>query len=253
MCGMNDGRIQRVMLQEPILTYDRELELAQSIEGATEDVQRLQPSLQQVHQVHRSQPRNQSGTTPKFSPCYRCGATDHLQSSCRFRMAICRHCGKKGHIQNVCRSKQLRQAKPQQNPVHLVSKDSCSSQDLPTDQSSSQETDTYSLFTLQGRVKPIMVSVQVNQSTIEMEVDTGAALSLVNEDTFSKISTDCHLKPTKITLKTYIGEILRLLGATEVDVQYQSHQAKLPLLVVQGTGPDLLGRNWLQSIQLNWG
>ena len=53
-------------------------------------------------------------------------------------------------------------------------------------------------------------------------------------------------------MKTYTGETLRLLGATEVDVQYQSQQAKLPLLVVQGTGPNLLGRDWLQSIRLNW-
>ena len=53
-------------------------------------------------------------------------------------------------------------------------------------------------------------------------------------------------------MKTNTGETLQLLGATEVDVQYQSQQAKLPLLVVQGTGPNLLGRDWLQSIRLNW-
>ena len=151
---------------------------------------------------------------PYYSPCVGCR---HFSYSSVSSLS---------HIQKVCRSKKQRQAKPQPKPAHLVSKDSCSSQDLPTDQSSSQEADTYSLFTLKGRVKPIMVSVQVNQSTIETEVDTGAALSLMNEETFSKISMDCHLKPTKITLKTYTGETLRLLGATEVDMQYQSQQGK---------------------------
>ena len=29
-------------------------------------------------------------------------------------------------------------------------------------------------------------------------------------------------------------------------------EAHLPLLVVKGSGPPLFGRNWLESIQLNW-
>ena len=86
-----------------------------------------------------------------------------------------------------------------------------------------------------------------------MEVDTGAALSLVNEATYLKLARRVQLKPTTVTICTYTGEALDLLGILEVQVQYQSQKAKLPLLVVKGsTGPNLFGRDWLQVIQLNW-
>ena len=43
------------------------------------------------------------------------------------------------------------------------------------------------------------------------------------------------------------------MGMREVEVKYESQGAKLPLVVVEGTGPTLLGRNWLGSIRLDWG
>ena len=41
-------------------------------------------------------------------------------------------------------------------------------------------------------------------------------------------------------------------GEIELDVQYADQRKLLPLVVVAGSGPVLLGRNWLQHIRLNW-
>ena len=38
-------------------------------------------------------------------PCYRCGATDHLTSACRFKAATCHNSQKTSHITKVCRSR----------------------------------------------------------------------------------------------------------------------------------------------------
>ena len=35
-------------------------------------------------------------------------------------------------------------------------------------------------------------------------------------------------------------------------VSYEGKEFQLPLLVVKGYGPALLGRNWLEEIKLNW-
>ena len=61
------------------------------------------------------------------------------------------------------------------------------------------------------------------------------------------------LESTSIVLKTYTGEKLELKGQAMVQVRYHDQEAKLPLLVVKGTGPSLLGHNWLLTIRLNWG
>ena len=45
---------------------------------------------------------------------------------------------------------------------------------------------------------------------------------------------------------------MKVLGETEVSVKYKNQEAKLPLAVVKGRGPSLLGRNWLKVIQLDW-
>ena len=37
-----------------------------------------------------------------------------------------------------------------------------------------------------------------------------------------------------------------------VDVTYQQNHYTLPLIVVEGNGPGLFGRNWLQHICLDW-
>ena len=86
-----------------------------------------------------------------------------------------------------------------------------------------------------------------------MEVDTGASLSIVSEHTYNELSLVLGpLSPSNVNLVTYTGEKLKVLGSLNVQVQYNSQCLTLPLLVVQGTGPSLLGRNWPERIKFNW-
>ena len=85
-----------------------------------------------------------------------------------------------------------------------------------------------------------------------MELDTGASLSVISEQTFHSIaSTTDKLQSTDITLTTYTGHSLSILGTFDVQVCYQSQVHTLPLVVVQGQGPSLFGRSWLEEIKLD--
>ncbi|RXN33535.1 putative protein K02A2.6-like protein [Labeo rohita] len=61
------------------------------------------------------------------------------------------------------------------------------------------------------------------------------------------------LRPSKIKLRTYTGEPLEIVGVADVHVKYQQQEKEMPLVIVKGTGPCLLGRTWLEEIQLQWG
>ena len=49
-----------------------------------------------------------------------------------------------------------------------------------------------------------------------------------------------------------IDRCISKLGCINVKGQTHEQEAHLPLLVVKGDGPSLLGHNWLTSLHLNW-
>ena len=112
----------------------------------------------------------------------------------------------------------------------------------------------YSLYnTSTGqKPKPMMIPVKIEDITLSMELDTGASVSIISEKTYKKWLSSKALQKSTVSLRTYTGEPLDVMGSMEVEVKYKSQEARLPLLVVTGEGPCLLGRDWLQQIQLDW-
>ena len=100
--------------------------------------------------------------------------------------------------------------------------------------------------------KPLEVDLQLEGKPLRMEVDTGAAVSLVLEKTYHSLFPTVQLQPLTTKLRTYSGEQLTVLGQQEVQVRHGEQMAKLPLLVVKGEGPSLLGPNGLRVFRLDW-
>ena len=103
-----------------------------------------------------------------------------------------------------------------------------------------------------GKLPPLKVSLQVDECEIPMEIDTGASMTIMSEDTYRKIWPTRKLEVSNVKLQTYSKEPLPVVGARDVQVQYEGQSATLRLVVVKGNGPTLLGRNWLGSIRINW-
>ncbi|XP_066511013.1 uncharacterized protein K02A2.6 [Hoplias malabaricus] len=83
-----------------------------------------------------------------------------------------------------------------------------------------------------------------------MEIDTGAAVSLISETLYTEKLHHVKLKHSNIQLKTYTGETL--LGKAQVKVELNGQEAILLLYVVKGDNPALLGRPWLEKLRLDW-
>ena len=116
-----------------------------------------------------------------------------------------------------------------------------------------EPTKEYTLFNLTAnkRFHPFQVTICVDVQDLAMEIDTGAFLSLISEETQKSLWPNKRLQPSTVNLTTYSGESLSIKGCMVVKVCYGQQEAKLTLLVVHGKGPSLLGRDWLQNQQLN--
>ena len=80
-----------------------------------------------------------------------------------------------------------------------------------------------------------------------------ASLSLVSESTYRSIFGEEHtLDSSDIVLRLYGGQRLPVLGTVNAQVKYGDQSKVLPLLVVEGDGASLFGRNWLDHLQINW-
>ena len=60
------------------------------------------------------------------------------------------------------------------------------------------------------------------------------------------------LKDTSLKLRTYTGESVKPMEFCYVTVQYQGQSQELPIYVVKNEGPTLFGREWLESIHLDY-
>ena len=123
------------------------------------------------------------------------------------------------------------------------------------EESDQEDVEEYYMFKVSSKhEEPIQVTVRMDLKEVVMEVDTGASLSLINEDTYiTHFGKDrSSLQKAPVHLRTYTKEEVPTLGSCLVTVQYGEQTKELPVIVVPGSGPNLCGRDWLAQLQLDW-
>ena len=102
------------------------------------------------------------------------------------------------------------------------------------------------MFTVKDpTTNPIFKEVHMNFLPIKMELDTRASLSVITHSPYEKIKDSSYiepLQPTTVRLRTYTGETIRVLGQVPVKVRYGQIDYQLTVLVVEGKGPNLMGK-----------
>ena len=174
--------------------------------------------------------------------CYRCGGK-HQATNCPFKEAECYACGKKGHIAKVCRSKSkgTRFIPQQSEETHKVE-----SHDLDADEPEPDAAE-YKLFTISSHENaPLMIEFIANGQPLQMELDTGASISLISEQQYKQLQDAPPLEKSSVILWTYTGENLSILGSIRVVATYNNQTNKL------GDGPNLIGCNWLARFKVDW-
>ena len=68
---------------------------------------------------------------------------------------------------------------------------------------------------------PYKVMLTIESKAVQMEIDTGASLSLVSEQTYHELWLTAPLQTTSVKLKTYTGTPLKVLGLMNATVCYE--------------------------------
>nr|XP_047132680.1 uncharacterized protein K02A2.6-like [Hydra vulgaris] len=257
VCGLNNENVQQKLLTIKNLTLETTLDTARAYETAYKDTKaiRTKESFIEQDELHKVEIRTKSEESKE---CFRCGFRGHQANSCNYRYLKCHTCGKIGHIKRKCRSekKELDHRKEKKLGVKKIgiqdeSEKGCTAE---TEGNKDDFLAIYSISEESDKVTgPVMVNVKINGSEVSMEVDTGAAVSVMGISAYKRIKkNEGKLQNSGVVLKTYTGELIRPEGIGLVEVVYNGQCCKLPITVVKGNVPTLMGRDWMQRLNLQW-
>ena len=283
VCGISDANIQRRLLSVTKLDFKKAKEIAIAMEQADRSAQDIKTKptstptkgdklvedvnyaqykhKRDQHRPASSQTYSKSSAATSGKPCHRCGG-NHAPSTCKFKDSECHFCQRKGHIQTVCRSKlksDTFNSKPGKGRPTPKANRGVNNYLMTHDDDVDELDDSYSMYHMIGcgddtNKDSFKIVLNVNKKQLTMEIDTGASVSVISEKVFRERlkGSKTSLKETSVSLHTYTGDEINILGQCDVHVKHNNQYVKLPLIIVKGDGPSLLGRNWMHKLRLNW-
>ncbi len=288
VCGLACPETQAKCLSEGGLTLEQAIGLATSAEGARAGVSlmRQEPPRSEAttvakvrHDPRQPKPANfrndRGGVNDNLCPgkCYRCLSTQHKANTCGHKDSVCRFCSKKGHIERAC-MKKAKHAQPKltQNAVQVEGGTSdpesleiynarvISSQRVGSVEGGTSDPESLEIYNARvissqrvGSVPPYVTQVHINGTAVKFEIDTGAEATLVNRETWERCGRFALTKPRP--LLTYTGEAIQTIGEGKVKVSNDGSQNACEVtvfVVASSTSSNLLGRDLLQKVQLDW-
>ncbi|KAJ8884665.1 hypothetical protein PR048_016523, partial [Dryococelus australis] len=157
-----------------------------------------------------------------------CGMVGHKAPECRHRNSICSSCHKVGYIKRVCRSSSSTQGhygREIRNSRRVRREHTCVNEDHYG-----------TLFNANlgiDQVQAYKVSMQLNWKSHEFEVDTGAALTIVNHDVIVG------------------GKHGRVYSEVSVEDNFKGKCSVQKLIVADSAGKSLLFRNWFEDLGIS--
>ncbi|XP_049511265.1 uncharacterized protein K02A2.6-like [Dermacentor silvarum] len=239
--GISDNVVQQRLLAEKNLTFETAYELAITAEAAVKQQKVIRSNAQEPEfqqeltskvemEANKKQPERQK-------VCFRClGA--HPGWRCRYKDSVCFNCGGKGHLAKACRKKPAE--------VEAQLEDNKKS-------AKSEYDDLFSISQLKSGRPKYVITVEIGNEIVPMEVDSGAARSIISMNEFRKLQVAKRIKLDKCDtqLVTWTKEGLDVLGKASVPVKFKDRKFQLPLLVLKNDGNALLGRNWFQPLLIS--
>lgn len=187
--------------------------------------------------------------------CYRCGSEGHLARFCnKGGRGQKTNLVSQGHFERQRTRSSLNAVYEALENLELESTDEeLNDQEEPAD-TTGDETLNNILGECRTLNNPALVEINVENSKLLMEVDTGAGVSVCSWQDYKKLFAHKHLLPCTKNLKVISGDKIQVKGQIVLRKAVGSEIALLPLIIVKTnkTFTPLLGRNWLSKLKPDW-
>ncbi|KRZ84989.1 Uncharacterized protein T08_4473 [Trichinella sp. T8] len=153
-------------------------------------------TMQECHAVQEMRGLKPRGV---LGVCHCCGEAGHIASK-NFQGPKCFKCGKQGHLAKVCKHPQKLEKSQKQGP-----------------QNSWKDHKLYAdgIYAVKERAHNFEVTVKINGKSTRMELDTGAAVTIVTPECWKSIGS-LKLKRATMMLRSFTGHEVNLKGETMV-------------------------------------
>ncbi|KRX38090.1 Uncharacterized protein T05_1046 [Trichinella murrelli] len=157
-------------------------------------------TMQECHAVQEMRGLKPRGV---LGVCHCCGEAGHIARKCNFQGPKCFKCGKQGHLAKVCKHPQKLGKSQKQGP-----------------QNSWKDHKLYAdgIHAVKERAHNFEITVKINGKSTQMELDTGAAVTIVTPECWKSIGS-LKLKRATMMLRSFTGHEVNLKGETMVTVE----------------------------------
>ncbi|UYV65035.1 K02A2.6-like [Cordylochernes scorpioides] len=238
VCGILNEEIQSMLLMNSMLTFKVAQEMALAHEAAVKNVAEIKngKSQEEMNVMGRAVKVRLRDEKMIFK-CFRCGNTNHREEQCFFKDKRCFKCHKLGHISRVCKNGNWRS-----------DRNNCSIDE--------EAEATNGLFNVNhvndtSNMRNYMVKVQTSGRDINMLIDSGTGKNIISEKTYIEtwVKSERHrIEKDSTKLVQWNRQRLSILGKIKADVKVNNRNITMELLVVEGPGPNLIGREAFDQI-----
>eukprot|EP00795_Rhopilema_esculentum_P017882 gene17882-biopygen1759 len=163
---------------------------------------------------------------------------NHNSKDCRVTKGRkCMKCGIMGHFAKCCKTKNPK--KPENHQVRAS--------EVTTESSSDDET---SVFKIRSKERPVY-PVYIDGTPINMLIDSGSTLNIIDEISFQKLPKKPQLESSKTKIFTYLGkEPLKLKGTFRAKAEAFGKETQAKFYVTKGSGGALLGQKTAEKLDI---
>ncbi|UYV68431.1 K02A2.6-like [Cordylochernes scorpioides] len=241
VCGILNEEIQSMLLMNSMLTFKVAQEMALAHEAAVRNVAEIKDGKPQEEMNVMGRAVKVRRGNEKILKCFRCGYTNHREEKCFFKDKRCFKCQKLGHISRVFKNGNWRS-----------DRNNCSIDE--------EAEATNGLFNINqvkdtSNMRSYMVKVRTSGRDMNMLIDSGTGKNIISEKTYIETwvkSERPRIEKDSTKLVQWNRQRLSILGKIKADVKVNKRSITMEFLVIEGPGPNLIGREAFDQIGIGF-